>query len=224
MNIRWLWIFSLVVAIVGLTACAPPVGYIIKEANHQNDARAVERGKSLLAEHLKMVDKLRAEGDPMGDYLWTRANADRLIPNPISDPLVLKKMYEDASKKGSTDAQHVLGLMLLNGSSTPSGFCLDCPVLKPEDRNPELGIELISKASEKQCFYWSVELDGMANQQCLTPVVTALYVWPNFRDGTLVPKDAVQATRWKQLKLSCAEKLQKLPPQFFFQQKFPACR
>ena len=224
MNIRWLWIFSLVVAIVGLTACAPPVGYIIKEANHQNDARAVERGKSLLAEHLKMVDKLRAEGDPMGDYLWTRANADRLIPNPISDPLVLKKMYEDASKKGSIDAQHVLGLMLLNGSSTPSGFCLDCPVLKPEDRNPELGIELIDKASEKQCFYWSVELDGMANQQCLTPVVTALYVWPNFRDGTLVPKDAVQATRWKQLKLSCAEKLQKLPPQFFFQQKFPACR
>jgi len=83
--------FSLFVAIVGLTACAPPVGYIIKEANHRNDARAAERGKSLLAEHLKMVDELRAEGDPMGDYLWTRANADRLIPNPISDPLVLKK-------------------------------------------------------------------------------------------------------------------------------------
>lgn len=224
MNIRWLWISALVVTIVGLSACTPPVGYIIKEANRQNDARAVERGKGLLAEHLKMVDKLRAEGDPMGDYLWTRANADRLIPNPISDPLVLKKMYEEAASKGSVDAQHALGLMLFNGSSTPSGFCTTCPVLKPEDRNPQLGVELIDKASAKQCFYWSVELDGMANRQCLTPVVTALYVWPKYRDGRVVSQSADEAARWKQIELSCRAELKNLSPQFFAQQKFPACR
>jgi hypothetical protein len=224
MNIRWLWASPILLAIACLGACATPVGSLIKEANRQNDTRAVERGKGLLAEHLKMVDKLRAEGDPMGDYLWTRANADRLIPNPISDPLVLKKMYEEAAGKGSVDAEHVLGVMLFSGSSTPSGFCTNCPVLKPEDRNPQLGVEMIDKATAKQCFYWSVELDSMANRQCLTPVVTALYVWPNFRDGTLVQKDAAQAARWRQLELVCREKLQKLPPQFFFQQKFAACR
>jgi hypothetical protein len=224
MNIRWLWASPILLAIACLGACATPVGSLIKEANRQNDARAAARGKGLLADHLKMVDKLRAEGDPMGDYLWTRANADRLIPNPISDPLVLKKMYEEAAGKGSVDAEHVLGVMLFSGSSTPSGFCTNCPVLKPEDRNPQLGVEMIDKATAKQCFYWSVELDSMANRQCLTPVVTALYVWPNFRDGTLVQKDAAQAARWRQLELVCREKLQKLPPQFFFQQKFAACR
>lgn len=222
---HWLgWTATIAMALATLTACAPPVGRIIMEGNRQADERAVERGKGLLAEHLKLIDKLRAEGDPMGDYLWTRANADRIVPNPISDPSVLKKMYEEAAAKGSVDAKHVLGQMLFHGSSTPSGFCTDCPVLPKSERNPDEALKLLKEAIAKQCFFWSVEIDGMANRHCLVPIVTAMEIWPNFRDGTVVPKDAEQAERWRQMRLSCTASIQNLPPTFFFQQKFPACR
>lgn len=222
---HWLgWTATIAMALATLTACAPPVGRIIMEGNRQADERAVERSKGLLAGHFKLIDKLRAEGDPMGDYLWTRANADRIVPNPISDPLVLKTMYEEAAAKGSIDAQHVLGKMLITGSATPSGFCTNCPMLEPKDRNPELGLKLIEQASAKQCFFWSVELDGMANRSCLVPVVTAVFVWPNFRDGQFFAQSDALAEKWRQMRLSCAASIQNLPPTFFFQQKFPACR
>lgn len=222
---KWnmLWCFPTLIVLAGLSACAPPVGYIVQEANRQSDARAVERGKGLLAEHLKMVAKLRAEGDPMGDYLWTQANADRWLENPIQDPLMLKKMYEDAAIRGSVDAEHVLGVMLVNGVSSRN-TCINCPVLEPKDRNPERGLELIEKATAKQCFYWGIRLDGMANRQCLTPVITAGFVWPKYRDGHIVSQSREEAARWKHIEQSCETTLKSLPPQFFFQQKFPACR
>lgn len=207
--------------LVACTACVP---LVITQVNRASNERATERRKILLDEHLKLIERLRTEGDPMGEYLWVRANADRLISNPIGDPLLLKDMYEKAAEKGSIDAQQVLGLMLFSGSSTPSGFCTDCSVLKRENRNPELGLKLIEKAMEKQCFYWSVEIDGMTNQQCLTPVVAAIDIWPNFRDGTVVPQNTEQAERWRKMTTDCQMKIKKLSPQFFSQQKFPACR
>lgn len=222
---HWLgWTATIAMALATLTACAPPVGRIIMEGNRQADERAVERGKGLLAGHFKLIDKLRAEGDPMGDYLWTRANADKWIENPIDDPLVLKKMYEDAAAKGSIDAQHVLGLMLFDGSAARSGICTDCAVLLTEDRDPKRGLALIEKASAKQCFYWGVILDSMGNRSCLVPVVTAMKVWPKYRDGRVVEKNADEAKRWREMEESCQATIQNLPPTFFFQQKFPACR
>jgi hypothetical protein len=225
-GMRHRWILTTVLwasTLVALSACAPPVGRIIMEANRQNDERAVERGKGLLAQHLQLIDKLRAEGDPMGDYLWTQANADKWVENPIQDPLVLEQMYEAAAAKGSVDAEHVLGVMLFNGVSSRN-VCYTCPVLKPEDRNPQRGLEMIERASAKQCFYWGIQLDGMANRHCLTPVVTAGTIWPKYRDGRLVEQDTAQAERWRQMELTCQATLQKLPPQFFIHQRFPACR
>lgn len=206
-----------------LTACAPPVGRIIMEGNRQNDERAVERGKGLLAEHLKLIDKLRAAGDPMGEYLWVQANADSWVDNPIQDPLALKSMYGNAAAKGSVDAQHVLGMMLFGGVSSRN-ICFTCPVLKPEDRDPQRGLALIEEAQSKQCYYWGIRLDGMANRSCLVPVVTAGEIWPKYRDGRIVQKSAEEAQRWLQMEQACDATIQKLPPTFFFQQQFPACR
>ncbi len=207
-----------------LTGCAPRVGSIIMEANRQDSERATARGKDLLAEHLKLIEKLRTEGDPMGDYLWARANADAWVPHPIKDPLVLKKMYEDAAARGSVDAQHVLGLMLFDGSAARTGVCTDCPVLNPEDQDWRKGLAIIEDASKQQCFYWGIVLDGMANRSCLVPVVTAGKIWPKFRDGRIVEKNANSLSHWKQLEDSCDTELKSLPTVFFFTQKFPACR
>lgn len=213
----------LTISVSLLVGCAPSVGSILMEANRQDNERAIARGKGLLAEHLKLIEKLRAEGDPMGDYLWTQANADAWVPNPIKDPLVLKKMYEDAAAKGSVDSQHVLGLMLFDGATSRTE-CVGCPVLKAEDRDWRKGLSTIEEASKKQCFYWGIVLDGMAGRSCLIPMVPAREIWPNFRDGTGVPKSDEQASRWNEMKLACQAQIKALPIRFFFSQKFPACR
>ena len=57
-----------VLASAMLSGCAPSVSNIIMESNRQDNERAIARGKGLLAEHLKLIEKLRVEGDPMGDY------------------------------------------------------------------------------------------------------------------------------------------------------------
>lgn len=209
-----------------LVGCAPSVGSIIMEANRQDSERATARGKDLLAEHLKLIEKLRAEGDPMGDYLWTRANADAWVPNPIKDPLVLKKMYEDAAAKGSVDAQHVLGLMLfLGGASQTAGANPQGPLLSKNDRDPFKGMAMIEEASKKQCWHWTVLIagGGSSGRYCLMPEIAAGRIWPKFRDGFMLPKNAASLKQWRELDESCEATIRALPPTFF-NQKFPACR
>lgn len=223
-NWRNCTLIALVSAIALITGCASSVGALISQSVYDSDQRAMSRGKELLTEHLKLIEKLRAEGDPMGEYLWTRANADAWVDNPIKDPLVLKTMYENAAAKGSVDAQHMVGLMLFDGSSSRSGVCTDCPVLKPEDRDWHKGLAIIEDATKKQCFYWGIVLDGMANRSCLTPVVTAGKVWPKFRDGRIFEKNPDTLALWKQMEDTCDAKLKLLPISYFFTQKFAACR
>lgn len=215
----------LTISVSLLVGCAPSVGSIFMEANRQDNERAIARGKGLLVEHLMLIEKLRAEGDPMGDYLWARANADAWVPNPIKDPLVLKKMYEDAAAKGSVDAQHVLGLMLITGSSSPyGGGRSDTPVLSVNSRNISLGLATVEHAAARQCWYWEPVIAGVSNTGCLQPVVSAGRIWPKFRDGGIVEKNTNLLSRWKQLEDSCDTKLKSLSTAFFFTQKFPACR
>jgi hypothetical protein len=201
--------------------CAPSTGSIIAKANRENDARAVERGSALLTGHLKLIEKLRADGDPMGDYLWTRANADQWVENPIKDPLVLKKMYEAAAEKGSIDAQHVLGLMLFDGSASRSGVCTDCPVLKPEDRDWRKGLAIIEDATKKQCYYWAIVLDGMANSSCLRPSVSSGEIWPEFRDGRIVDKNQEAQSSWKVLRRPAQTTSKRYLPPFSFGKNSP---
>jgi hypothetical protein len=214
---------TIVIVVVCLSGCAPSVGSVIANANRENDARAVQRGNAFLAAHLKLIERLRADGDPMGDYLWTRANADQWLENPINDPLALKRMYEEAAAKGSIDAQHMVGLMLFDGSASRSGVCNDCPVLNPEDRDWKKGLAILEDATKKQCYYWAIVLDGMANQSCLKPSITATVIWPKFRDGFAYPKDGALESYWRAKGEQCRAQLATFPPMFYFRQKFPTC-
>lgn len=195
-------------------------GCVTAIANHFDQAAASSRGKQLLQSHLEMIEHMRARNDPMGDYLWAQANADSWVPNPEKDPLLIKKMYEDAAAKGSIDAEHVLGLMLIDGSSSRN-ICMKCPVLKPEDRNPQLGLQILEKAIKKQCFYWGIRIDGMAKRQCLTPVTSAGDVWPNLRDGAVFAKNLDEAKRWKAMEDSCIADLKR---SYLSSNNFPVCR
>jgi TPR repeat protein len=63
---------------------------------------------------VEIIKQRQAKGDPIGDYFYGMANAEGWWPeNPITDPLVIKEIYEKAAAKGSSDAMIVLGLMLM---------------------------------------------------------------------------------------------------------------
>jgi hypothetical protein len=219
-------ILALIAAAVLLSGCAEPTGKIISDAVRQSDQRAVQRENVLLAEHMALIDKLRAEGDPMGEYLWVRANDDQFIPNPIKDRPTIKKMYEAAAAKGSIDAAHKAALMsFFDGASLGGSYAR---ISEAERAQKALvwrqALVELEAATAQQCYHWGIVLDGMANRRCLRPVVTAGKVWPKFRDGAAYPKDKSLQSTWSAKDDVCLAFLDKQPPQFFFNRKFPACR
>ena len=215
----------ILVAAICVAGCAPSVGTLINESVRSSDRRATVRANELLEQHLSLIDRLRAQGDPLGDYLWVRANADGWVKDPVRDPLVLKKMFEDAAAKGSADAKHVLGLMLFDGAASRTGVNTSGAVLDPKDQNWRAGLALIDEATKQQCWYWAPILDGMANKTCLRPVSTAGIIEPNFREGSrVVQRDDIQQKHWKQLNENCKAFISSQGPKFFFPTRFTACR
>lgn len=206
--------------------CADPVTAIINHNIKKDNEQAIQRDGILLTEHLNMIAKLRAEGDPMGDYLWARANEDKFVPNAITDTETLKKMYQTAATKGSLDAANKVGLMTFNeGGISNAGYSKSTETQK---REKEIiwrkGLELLEQSTAKQCYYWGIVLDGMANRRCLKPVVTLNQVWPQFRDGFGYPKDQDLMLKWREKAASCEVFLRNQTVDFYYNRKFSACR
>ncbi len=209
--------FTLAVAIVLplLSGCETAVNTTIGVANKIDHARDRSRYKDLLVEYLQSIKILQAKGDPLGDYLWTRANEDKMVDNPITDPKVIKQMYEAAAAKGSVDARLELGLRRFREGASFQG---DKRNLRSWDGkqwvggDQELlahepiwkdGASQIEAASKTRCFYWEPYIFPPHQKQCLTPVVPAREMWPKFRDGYAYPKDQEAMEYWRNQKLSC---------------------
>lgn len=218
----------IVAALAALSGCvAPPnVGAIMSESIRKSEEGATQRDKALLAQHLKLIEKLRAEGDPMGEYLWVEANEHQLVPNAVTERGALKRLYQAAADKGSIDAQHKVGLMTFyEGAIGNAGYAKSTEKERQEKAIQwRAGLDLLEKSTAKQCFHWGIVLDGMANRHCLRPVVVARQIWPKFRDGFGYPKDTALADAWKQRRDECDAYLAKQDPFFFYGRKFPACR
>lgn len=97
-----------------LAACGSIVGGTITAANRLDQARDRSRTQGLVAQHLDDIRQLQAKGNPLGDYLWAEAHADKLVENPVQDPMALKALYETAAAKGSVDAKLVLAVKQFN--------------------------------------------------------------------------------------------------------------
>ncbi len=76
------------------------------------------RTEDLLADYQRAVKSLQAQGDPLGDYLWAKANEDKKVDAPI-DPAQIKKMVADAAARGSIDAQLLLAVRHFQEVATP---------------------------------------------------------------------------------------------------------
>ncbi len=100
----------MLMATVLLTGCGSIVGGTISAANQIDQARNRSRSNSLMAQHLEDIKALQAKGDPLGDYLWAEANANKLIPDPITDPETLNALYQTAADRGSVDALIILAI------------------------------------------------------------------------------------------------------------------
>lgn len=208
------------------TGCADPVMGIINHGNRQAAESATERGKTLLEEHLKLIEKLRSEGDPMGDYLWAEANEHGLVPNAIQDPEQLNALYEKAAVKGSVDAQNKVALLtFLQGAAWGGTYNSISAAEKAEKEIVwRKGLEMLEASTAQQCYYWGVIMDGMANRWCMKPVTAADTVWPKFRDGFAYPKDQALREYWAKRGATCDLYLNGQGPEFFYNRKFPACR
>lgn len=209
-----------------LIGCAPPVGSIINQAIRDDNTRAVQRDKVLLAEHLKLIETLRAAGDPMGDYLWAEANEHQLVPNFVTDPVALKQLYQTAAYKGSLDASNKVGLITFSEGAI--GGNRYAQSTDAEKQQKEIiwrkGLAVLEESTARQCFYWGIILDGMANRRCLRPVVVARQIWPKFRDGFGYPKDSDLAQYWREKRDTCDVFLAQQSPDFFLFRAFPTCR
>lgn len=216
----------IVAALAALSGCvAPPnVGAIMSESIRKSEEGATQRGKALLAQHLKLIEKLRAEGDPMGEYLWVEANEHQLVPNAEKDRAKLRAMYQAAANKGSIDAQLKVGIFTFQDGALWQYQTAPEETKRAKNLAWREGLATLEKAIPHQCFYWGVMLDGMANQQCLRPVNAAARVWPEFRDGRSYPADSDLTETWRKKGNECDAYLAKQDPFFFYGRKFPACR
>lgn len=219
--------------ILGLfsTGCSGPVTSVINQSIRSDEARATKNQNTLLAAHMKLIDKLRAEGDPIGDYLWVKANEDKFVPNAITDRSTLIQMYGAAAAKGSVDAEIRMGLLTFyEGSAMGSGFqkdkyqSLSDSEKKQKEQLWRKGLDIMDKATAKRCYYWAVVLDGMANRSCLRPATPAMYVWYEFRDGWSYPKDNSLLSYWKAKEESCQVFLNSQRGTYFLNPKLPTCR
>lgn len=197
-------------ALIGiLSGCAvgdAVVGTTIRAANQADTALMRSRGNRLLAEHLKMIDELRAKGDPLGDYLWVVANSNDWIDNAEHDPEKLFAMYQQAAAKGSMDAQVAMGVMLFSGTPVPNpvGGKKGAPYPR-EKLDMKKGLELIEQGTRERCWYWEPVIQTITSQNCLRPNIAADKVWPKFRDGFLWSTDQALMSYWKAKASQCEQ-------------------
>ncbi len=202
-KIKFLPLLALLFASI-LSGCGTVVGTTINVANKIDQDQYRSRLSDLVAAHLQWVKALQAKGDPMGDYLWVKANEDGMVDAPIQDQQVLTQMYTVAAEKGSVDAQIMLGLrQFFAGSDTHRWD--DGIVAKYDSRATIMqdGLKRIERASQKQCWYYTPYIFPRFNKRCLTPVVAATKPWLAFRDGYVYPKDEALRDYWKQKRDAC---------------------
>ena len=184
--------------------CADPVTTIINQSIKQSGERDNQRVNSLLDDQIHMINKLRSENNSLGDYLWVRANEDKLVPNPITDIESLKKMYEATAAKGSVDAKIKLSLMKFRKGSTESlNFG---GTLEMRDKNKPIwqdALKQLETATKNQCFTYETYIFAPYGKRCLTPKIAADEIWPKFRDGSSYPKDNLMRDYWYEKALSC---------------------
>jgi len=196
--------FLSILLVLMLAGCGAVVGTTINTANKIEQSRDRGRLNDLVAAHLKWVKELQAKGDPMGDYLWAKANEDGMVDNPIKDPKIITQMYVDAAAKGSVDAQIRLGLkQFFAGSSTHRWD--DGIVTKFNSRASIMqdGLKRIEQATQKQCWFYTPYIFPPQNKLCLTPAIAAIDPWAAFRDGYVYPKDDALRDYWKQKRDAC---------------------
>jgi hypothetical protein len=169
--------------------------------------------KTARKQQIDIIKRLQADGNPMGDYLFAVANAEKWWPeNPITDPLVIQGIYEKAAARGSSDAMIALGRMLIFGDPTPPGGGSSLSYLKFEQRDAKKGLDYIRKGISTRCFYVVPNPDF--NQQCFSQFSPAREIGIAFRDGfqvmdkngkmiTLIQKNQQLSDYWYKEDASC---------------------
>ena len=181
------------------------VGTAISAADKADSAMLRSRGNRLLAEHLKMIDELRAKGDPLGDYLWVVANAEGQVDNPELDPEKLFAMYRAAAENGSTDALVAVGTMLFSGATTPNGTGKNTKKFPHDRLDMKKGLELIEQGTRERCWYWEPIIQTISSQNCLRPIIPSTWVWGTIDSGYFWPRDEALANYWKRKSLLCKQ-------------------
>lgn len=196
---------GLIVLLTALLAgCGALVGTTIVTANNAEISRDHARLGNLVTAYLESVKELQAKGDPMGDYLWVRANEDGLVENPIKDPKIIIQMYADAATKGSEDAQIVLAIKRFyegqprhfNYGRTPEEMAIKEPVWRD-------GLGKLERATQQRCYYLKPYIFAPHNKRCLAPRVAADDIWPSFRNGYSYPKDPSLRDYWYDKAIAC---------------------
>jgi hypothetical protein len=108
------FIFGAIALILVLSGCSSVVQSTIGAANQMDQSKDRQRLSGLLGDHIREVKQMQAQGNPMGDYLWTYANEKGLIPDAEKDPERITAMYQAAADKGSADARLRLALRKFN--------------------------------------------------------------------------------------------------------------
>jgi hypothetical protein len=167
--------------------------------------------KTARKQQIDIIKRLQANGNPMGDYLFAVANAEKWWPeNPITDPLVIQGIYAKAAARGSSDAMIALGMMLIFGRPAPGGAEIE--YLDLEQRDLQKGLDYIEKGTSIRCFYIQPNLDF--NQQCFSQFSPSGWVGTKFRDGfqvqnkdgkmiTLIQKNQKLSDYWYKKETSC---------------------
>lgn len=102
-----------------LSGCGAMVGGTITTANRVDQALDRTRRSNLVEQHLEEIQKLQAEGNPLGDYLLVEANELGMVPDPVRDRQRLSELYQAAAAKGSVDAMIVVGIRVFNEGDYP---------------------------------------------------------------------------------------------------------
>ena len=206
---RWCSAIATVTLLVMLGSCAvgdAVVGGSIRAVNNLESARMQSQGEKLREQYLKQIQTLRDKGDPLGDYLWVVANVKGWPDAPILDPVKLLAMYEAAAQKGSLDAKVAAGFMYFTGSPLPYGGGAKGARLLPRDQwDMQKGLALVEEGMRERCYYWEPVLMTLYHQNCLRPINIAKKVWPEFRDGTLWPKNDALMKYWKAKRDACEQ-------------------
>jgi hypothetical protein len=114
----------------------------------------------------------------MGDYLYALGNAQGWI-HDTRDPLVILDLFKKAAKKGSSDAEIVVGLFYFFGIiPSQNQYTVGLP---KQFRDIELGSKLIREGIKKRCAY--AEPVPGNDGVYLRYVSGAGRIWHFYRDG-----------------------------------------